>query len=102
MISLLEAQLKIIPEMSALLHTRYRFLQMIEMLGPIGRRGLAEQLSVAEREVRKETDLLREQGLIIASRSGMRISELGMEVLEVLKPLFYEWSGITDLEKQLT
>lgn len=102
MTTLSEAQLKIMPEMSAFLHTRYRFLQMIEMLGPIGRRGLAEQLSVAEREARKETELLREQGLIIASRSGMRISELGMEVLEVLKPLFYEWSGITNLEKQLT
>lgn len=102
MATLSEAQLKIMPEMSEVLHTRYRFLQMIEMLGPIGRRGLAEQLSVAEREARRETDLLREQGLIIASRSGMRISELGLEVLEVLKPLFYEWSGISTLEKQLT
>ncbi|RPJ95748.1 hypothetical protein CW357_08700 [Rummeliibacillus sp. TYF005] len=102
MISLLEAQLKIIPEMSALLHTRYRFLQMIEMLGPIGRRGLAEQLSLAEREVRKETDLLREQGLIVASRSGMRVSEIGKELVEVLRPLVYEWSGISTMEKQLT
>ncbi|HWI49509.1 MAG TPA: sugar-binding domain-containing protein [Rummeliibacillus sp.] len=102
MTTLSEAQLKIMPEVSELLHTRYRFLQMIEMLGPIGRRGLADNLSVAEREARKETDLLREQGLIIASRSGMRISELGMEVLEVLKPLVYEWSGISTMEKQLT
>lgn len=101
MTTLSEAQLKIMPEMSELLHTRYRFLQMIEMLGPIGRRGLADNLSVAEREVRKETDLLREQGLIIASRSGMRISNLGLEVLEVLKPLVYEWSGISTMEKQL-
>ncbi|MFJ8263394.1 sugar-binding transcriptional regulator [Rummeliibacillus sp. NPDC094406] len=102
MTTLSEAQLKIMPEVSELLHTRYRFLQMIEMLGPIGRRGLADNLSVAEREARKETDLLREQGLIVASRSGMRISELGMEVLEVLKPLVYEWSGISTMEKQLT
>ncbi len=101
MTSLSEAQLKIMPEMSELLHTRYRFLQMIEMLGPIGRRGLAENLSVAEREARKETDLLREQGLIIASRSGMRISQVGIEVLETLKPLVYEWSGIFMMEKQL-
>ncbi|MGG0655558.1 sugar-binding transcriptional regulator [Rummeliibacillus pycnus] len=102
MTTLSEAQLKMMPEMSELLHTRYRFLQMIEMIGPIGRRGLAENLSVGEREARKETDLLREQGLIIASRSGMRISESGMEVLEVLKPLVYEWSGISTMEKQLT
>ncbi|MGX9135804.1 sugar-binding transcriptional regulator [Rummeliibacillus sp. JY-2-4R] len=101
MTSLSEAQLKIMPEMSELLHTRYRFLQMIEMLGPIGRRGLAENLAVAEREARKETDLLRDQGLIIASRSGMRISNSGIEVLEVLKPLVYDWSGIFMMEKQL-
>jgi Transcriptional regulator, contains sigma factor-related N-terminal domain len=102
MATLLEAQLKIMPEMSKLLHTRYRFLQMIDTLGPIGRRGLADQLAVAEREIRKETDLLREQGLIIADRSGMRISELGMEALEVLRPLVYEWSDLPILENQLT
>ncbi len=101
-ITVSEAQLKIMPEMSELLHTRYRFLQMIDMLGPVGRRGLAENLSIGEREARKETDLLREQGLIIASHSGMRISESGKEVLEILKPLVYEWSGISVMEKQLT
>lgn len=102
MITLSEAQLKIMPELAGLLHTRYRFLQMIEMLGPIGRRVLADNLSVSEREARKETDLLRGQGLIIASRSGMRISDSGLRVLEVLKPLVNEWSGISTMEKQLT
>lgn len=99
--SLTEAQLKMLPEMSGLLQVRYRILNMVQMLGPIGRRALADSLSLAEREVRKETDLMREQGLIAANRTGMSISEAGIQILDVLKPLVYEWSGITDLERQL-
>lgn len=101
MLSLTEAQLKMLPEMAESLQIRYRILQMVQMLGPIGRRSLAESLSLPEREVRKETDLLREQTLMDVSRSGMTITELGVQVLEKLKPLVYEWSGISDLETQL-
>ncbi|MBK3496018.1 hypothetical protein JFL43_14335 [Viridibacillus sp. YIM B01967] len=102
MYTLSEAQLKILPEMSDILQIRYRLLQMIQMMGPIGRRALAEQLSVTEREVRKETDLLNEQGLIITNRIGMSISDSGLHILGILKPLVYEWSGISSLETRLT
>lgn len=101
MLSLTEAQLKMLPEMAQLMQVRYRILHMVQMLEPIGRRALSESLSLAEREVRRETDLMREQGLIFASRTGMSITEAGIQILDVLKPLVYEWSGISDLERQL-
>lgn len=101
LLSLTEAQLKMLPEMSESLQIRYRILQMVQMLGPIGRRSLSDSLSLPEREVRKETDLLREQSLMDVSRTGMTITALGEQVLETLKPLVYEWSGISDLEIQL-
>lgn len=101
MLSLTEAQLKMLPEMAESLQIRYRILQMVQMLGPIGRRSLSDSLSLPEREVRKETDLLREQSLMDVSRSGMSITDLGIQVLDRLKPLVYEWSGISDLEIQL-
>ncbi|GEK34828.1 sugar-binding transcriptional regulator [Kurthia sibirica] len=101
MLSLTEAQLKMLPEMSESLQIRYRILQMVQMLGPIGRRSLSDSLSLPEREVRKETDLLREQQLLDVSRTGMTITSVGIQVLEKLKPLVYEWSGISDLEIQL-
>ncbi|MGE7838580.1 sugar-binding transcriptional regulator [Viridibacillus arvi] len=102
MYTLSEAQLKLLPEMSDILQIRYRLLQTIQMMGPIGRRALAEQLSVTEREVRKETDLLNEQGLIFTSRLGMSISDSGHHVLSKLKSLVHEWSGISSLETILT
>lgn len=101
MLSLTEAQLKMLPEMSEALQIRYRILQMVQMLGPIGRRSLSDSLSLPEREVRKETDLLREQSLMAVSRAGMTITNLGIQVLDTLKPLVYEWSGISDLEIQM-
>lgn len=101
LLTLTEAQLKMLPEMSESLQIRYRILQMVQMLGPIGRRSLSDSLSLPEREVRKETDLLREQSLMDVSRTGMTITAVGEQVLEKLKPLVYEWSGISDLEIQL-
>lgn len=92
-----EAQRKMLPEMYQLLQTRYRILQTVQLMQPIGRRVLADSLKMAEREIRKETEILREQGLLKSKKSGMVCTEDGFAVIEQLQSLVYEWSGLTQL-----
>jgi len=101
MLSVPEAQQRLLPEMYPLLQTRYRILQTIQLLQPIGRRTLAESLKMTEREIRKETDILREQGLLDSQKSGMVCTDDGEVVIEKLRTLVYEWSGLTQLAKLL-
>lgn len=99
--SLTEAKKKLMPEMTELLKKRYQILQMIQLEQPIGRRTLSELAGAPEREIRKETDLLRNQQLIEARTAGMVISAQGLEVLDALKDFMREMSGLSALEKQL-
>jgi len=101
MLSVPEAQQRLLPEMYPLLQTRYRILQTIQLMQPIGRRTLAESLKMTEREIRKETDILREQGLLDSQKSGMVCTDDGEVVIEKLRTLVYEWSGLTQLAKLL-
>lgn len=98
---LTEAKKKLMPEMTDLLKKRYQILQTIQMEEPIGRRMLSELAGMTERDIRKETDLLRSQQLIEAKTAGMAISPQGMEVLEALKEFMREMSGLSNMEKQL-
>ncbi|MEG0439506.1 MAG: sugar-binding domain-containing protein [Solibacillus sp.] len=99
--SFLDAGRKLMPEIEQIFRKRFRVLQAIEMYGPIGRRALAEQLQWTEREVRNETDVLSEQQLIVIQQKGMICSAQGYSILEQLKALFQEISGITVKEQQL-
>lgn len=96
-----DAQQRLLPEMIPLLQSRYTILQRIHVMGPIGRRGLADALQLTEREVRGVTDALRKQGLIEATKAGMHCTDPGVDVLESLKSTIHEWSGITQLERKL-
>ncbi|GKW47458.1 MULTISPECIES: sugar-binding transcriptional regulator [unclassified Planococcus (in: firmicutes)] len=98
---LTEAKKKLMPEMTDLLKKRYQILQTIQMEEPIGRRTLSELAGMTERDIRKETDLLRSQQLIEAKTAGMAISPQGLEVLEALKEFMREMSGLSNMEKQL-
>lgn len=92
---------QLMPEIDTLLKKRFRILQAIQVAGPLGRRTLADFLQVTEREVRNETTLLHEQQLIEIGQKGMICTQLGYEVLEQLKPLYYELSGLSQKEQQL-
>ncbi|MFJ7738233.1 sugar-binding transcriptional regulator [Lysinibacillus sp. NPDC097287] len=83
--------------MYQLLLTRYRILQTVQLMQPIGRRVLAETLKMTEREVRKETEILREQVLLESDKSGMLCTEDGLAVIEKLQEMVYEWTGLTQL-----
>jgi central glycolytic genes regulator len=56
---------------------------------------------MTEREIRKETDILRDQGLLDSQKSGMVCTSDGELVIEQLRALVYEWSGLTQLGKAL-
>ena len=83
--------------MFELLHTRYRILQAIQLMQPIGRRALAETLKMTEREIRKETEILRKQLLLESDKSGMLCTEDGLAVIEKLQEMVYEWTGSSHL-----
>lgn len=80
---------------------RYSILELIGSEQPVGRRTLSELTGSAEREVRKETDLLRDQGMIGMNKSGMTLTELGYQVLEELRGLVQELSGTAALASAL-
>ena len=100
--SFLDALIKLMPEMNELLEKRYRILQIIQLKKGIGRRVLGEQLSLSERESRKELDILRKQGLIEISRDGAAITSEGSQILLELKEVVREWSGRLQLEQTLS
>ena len=99
--SFYEAGRQLIPEIDVLLKRRFRILQAIQVAGPLGRRTLADFLQATEREVRKETTLLHEQQLIEIGQKGMICTQVGYQVLEQLKPLYYELSGLWQKEQKL-
>lgn len=46
------------------LRRRYQILRNVYLLGPIGRRVLADKMDITERVLRTEVDALKRQGLI--------------------------------------
>lgn len=98
---LLNAQQKLVPEITLLLQKRYKILMTIQLAGEIGRRTLSDLVRLTERETRKETELLKQLGLIKIRTAGMEITDEGKDVLHTLKDLVHEWSGLTQLELQI-
>jgi central glycolytic genes regulator len=80
---------------------RFQILQQIHWLAPIGRRVLAQRLSLTERSLRTETTFLRENDLITMTKSGMMLTAKGSDVLQHLAGTMAELSGIKIKEKQL-
>jgi len=98
---LLGAQQQLLPEMMPLLQKRYRLLMTIHLSSGIGRRALGDIVHLTERETRRESDILRAQGLINVLTGGMEITQEGKNVLDALKDFVHKWSGLADMEKQL-
>ena len=58
----------IAPDILLVIQERYRILQNIYWMQPVGRRTLAESVDMTERVLRTETDLLRKLNLIDSSK----------------------------------
>lgn len=99
--NLLEIQEQLLPDLMDTLKRRYSILYQIKLSGIVGRRTLASSLSMTERVLRAETDLLKAQGLIEIETLGMRISGLGVRLLEDLEPIMNELLGLVELEEKI-
>lgn len=99
--TMIDLQRKIVPEIFPILEKRYNILKNIDALGPIGRRNLAIKLSMGERIVRAEVDLLKELGLVEINAVGMKITEEGKELLQDLTEVMYSIDGMDRIEEEL-
>ncbi|CDQ22655.1 Central glycolytic genes regulator [Halobacillus karajensis] len=92
---------KLFPDVLEVIQRRYQLLYYIQIMQPVGRRALAENVKLAERTVRSEVDFLNEQGAVEITSRGMHLSYEGQNILEQLAEFIKEVSGIGVLEQQL-
>lgn len=90
--------MELIPDAFEILRRRYRILQYIDFLAPVGRRVLAQQLDMSERSMRTETDLLKQQHLVVSSRGGMSLTAEGLQLYHELEPIMKSLSGESQRE----
>lgn len=90
--------MELIPDAFEVLRKRYRILQYIDFLAPVGRRVLAQQLDMSERSMRTETDILKRQHLIQSNRGGMTLTTEGKELYSELEPIMKSLSGESQKE----
>jgi Transcriptional regulator, contains sigma factor-related N-terminal domain len=98
---LIAIQKKIVPEIIPLILSRYQILRAIDILQPVGRRALAEQLHFQERKIRNEVDFLKEQEMITCAASGMQITPSGEALLGEMEGYIREIQGLSYLEQQI-
>lgn len=99
--TLLDLQKQLVPELMDTMAKRYRLLQYIRLMQPIGRRTLATNLQTSERIVRGEVTLLKEQGLIDLTTAGMTMTAVGETVFLELEGMMSELLGLRSLEERL-
>lgn len=99
--NLLEIQRKIVPEALILLEKRYSILKEIYLSGTIGRRALASKMNISERIVRSEFDFLKDEGLLEVDAAGMRITPLGVELLDNLSDYISQIRGLSVMQDSI-
>ncbi|CDO03203.1 central glycolytic genes regulator [Oceanobacillus picturae] len=101
MSDLIDLQKKLVPDLVEVMQQRYAVLHSVDLFQPIGRRSLAENTGMSERNARSEVDFLSKQGLIKITTKGMYISKEGKVILEQLAEFMNEIKGLSVLEKQI-
>jgi central glycolytic genes regulator len=92
---------KLIPEHIETLYRRHRLLKNIRSLQPVGRRSLVAKVDITERILRKDVEMLRDEGLIHIAPSGMSITDKGNDVFSSFEQVVKEQTGIVGLETRL-
>ena len=92
---------EVIPDIMYTLQNRYHILRNVFLLGPVGRRVLADRMGITERVLRTESEGLKKQGLIKTSKMGMELTEKGEAVYHQLDQLMGQILGMKEKEKQL-
>lgn len=96
-----DTQKKLVPDLFDIMRKRYRILQYILLFGTVGRRTLASSLDITERVLRSEVKFLQEQGLLDIDVNGMKLTDLGRDILTELEPVIKDAFGLTELENQI-
>ena len=97
----IESIKKIVPEISEIIQKRYTILRFIYYNEPVGRRTLATKLSLKERNVRDEVEVLRKQNLLKVDNMGMSVTSEGKKALDELNDIYIYLKGIPKLEEEL-
>ncbi|RWZ54970.1 hypothetical protein EQV77_12660 [Halobacillus fulvus] len=97
----IDLQKKLFPDVLEIMQRRYQLLYHIQIMQPVGRRALAENVQLAERTVRSEIDFLNKQGAVEITSRGMHLTYEGQNILEQLAEFIKEVTGIKVLEQQL-
>lgn len=97
----LELVRRIAPDLTEDLIRRYRVLKTVQLLQPCGRRMVVLSLGMTERTVRSEIERFSVQKLVQVSKTGMTVTEEGMEVLEGLENVFSAMTGLSTLEDRM-
>lgn len=77
----------LVPDILKVFRQRYLVLEQILLNAPVGRRSVAQSLGLSERNVRTETEYLRDRGLIEIKSFGMFMTEKGKKILQEAAPL---------------
>ncbi|ERK60579.1 sugar-binding domain protein [Gemella bergeri ATCC 700627] len=82
---LLHMQNKLVPEMVKKFNDRYELLLTIKINQPVGRKTLLNFVTITERQLRTECEVLSKLGLIAKKTTGMSLTEKGEEFLVEIK-----------------
>lgn len=91
----------IAPEIPEMLVRRFRILRKIFYTAPIGRRSLAHYFQIGERVLRRELEILRNQGLIAVEARGISLTPSGEKLVMAITPSLKQLLGLTELEAKL-
>ena len=80
---------------------RALLLERIDAREPIGRRAVATEAGMSERDVRAAAEALREQGFIKLTASGMTLTRAGRSVMPDVRSLCRMVTDLGDLEQQM-
>ncbi|MGL4819915.1 MAG: sugar-binding domain-containing protein, partial [Bacilli bacterium] len=97
----IDFQKKLVPDLFDLLFRRYKILQYVYMLQPIGRRALAQTVGLSERVLRSEVSMLKEQQLLRFEQLGMFVTEEGEALLQSMAMPMKQMMGLHQIEQQL-
>lgn len=92
---------KIAPDLTEEMLKRYRVLKTVRLLQPCGRRMVVLALGMTERTVRSEIERFSVQKLVQVSKTGMVVTDEGMEVLDGLDKIFSIMTGLSVIEEKL-
>ncbi len=98
---LLDMQKKLVPDLLDVMVHRYRILQHIRLMQPIGRRNLSSNLGLSERVLRSEVTFLKQQQLVDFTSAGMSMTADGEQLFVDMEEVMKDLLGLPGLEAEL-